>query len=165
MDQTVNPCDDFYEFTCGNWESQHPRPDSSASYDWFAERQKLILRNIREFLSATNDTNVDNLPKPVRQTQMMYQACMNIDRLDELGFGPVVKYLEEYRLPMIPLYLNLTDRDKNRLNFDWIRSIGIVKKAFGGDLLIGFDVFPDPKNRSNNRIALGSPEPSSMLPL
>lgn len=165
MDQSIDPCDDFYKFACGNWESQHPRPDSSASYDWFAERQKLILRNIRELLSVTNDSHIENLPKPVRQTQLMYQACMNTDRLEELGFNPIVKYLEEYRLPMIPSYLNLTDRDRSHLNFDWIRSIGRIKRAFGGDLLIGFDIFPDPKNRTKNRIALGSPEASTMLPL
>lgn len=166
MDLSVDPCEDFYQFTCGNWGTEHPRPDSTASYDWFAERQRLIYRNVRAFLSSnTSNDDLEIIPKPVIQSKLMYQACMNTDKLDELGFGPVVKYLEEYKLPMIPSYLNLTDRDESTERFDWIESIGLIKKSFGGDLIIGFDLFPDPRNRSRNRIAVGSPEASSLLPL
>lgn len=25
MDRTVDPCEDFYKFTCGNWAEEHPK--------------------------------------------------------------------------------------------------------------------------------------------
>jgi neprilysin len=78
MDRSIDPCSDFYKFTCGNWQEDHPRPDSSSSHDWFAEKQTKILRKVREFLQK-NSTGAE--PLPVQQTRLMYKACMNLGKL------------------------------------------------------------------------------------
>lgn len=85
--------------------------------------------------------------------------------MDQLGLSTVVKYLKEYRLPEIPTYLNLTETDYNSYNFDWVLSLVKIKRSFGADLMVGFDIFPDPTNRSINRLGLGAPETGSELPL
>lgn len=35
MDSTANPCEDFFQYMCGNFEQEHPMPDSSTSHDWY----------------------------------------------------------------------------------------------------------------------------------
>lgn len=32
MDKSVNPCDDFYTFSCGGWLNENPIPEDSSSY-------------------------------------------------------------------------------------------------------------------------------------
>lgn len=162
MDQNIDPCDDFYKFTCGNWPDEHPRPDSSSSHDWFTERQTKVLRKVREFLQS-NLTNSD--PLPVNQARMMYKACMDTTKMDELGIEPVIEYLKMYGLPVYPTILNITKTDYSKYKFDWLRSLVEIKKTFGADLMIGFDIFPDPTNRSLNRLVMGTPELGSDLPL
>lgn len=49
--------------------------------------------------------------------------------------------------------------------FDWIKSIAKIKRSIGADKLLGFEIFPDPKNRSVNFLAIGSPSSESELPL
>ncbi|XP_021705831.1 neprilysin [Aedes aegypti] len=161
MDRRVDPCEDFYAYTCGNWADDHPRPETYTSYDWFSERQARILRNIRQYLQR-NDSFDD--PKPVMQARAMYRGCMNLTAMDSLGYDPLFKLLGEYFLPNYPTLLNLTQVDYESYDFDWIRSLAKVKQILGMDIMIGFDVFPDPKNRDSNRLVLGTPEQGSDLP-
>lgn len=88
--------------------------------------------------------------------------------MEEMGLQPVEDFLKKFHLPSTPTILNITENNfVNYLNytFDWIESIAIIKKLFGSDLIIGFEIFPDPTNRSTKRIVVGTPEPDTILPL
>lgn len=90
------------------------------------------------------------------------------DAMDKMGLQPVIDYLKKFRLPSTPTILNVTENHfVNYLNysFDWVQSISVIKKQFGGDLIIGFDIFPDPTNRTTMRMVVGTPESDTILPL
>lgn len=84
--------------------------------------------------------------------------------MDALGLQPVVDYLKVFSLPNYPAVLNITQASKN-YTFDWVISIAKIKKHVGADLIIGFDIFSDPRNRTLKRLTFGLPDSGSMLPL
>ncbi|CAO1440505.1 unnamed protein product [Diamesa serratosioi] len=164
MDFTVDPCEDFFKFTCGNFDEEHPRPDSQTSHDWFTERQGKVLRQIRKKLqmkTLKNQSSTD--PYPVEQARWLYESCLDNVAADNLQYSSLFKYLNDYNLPKIPALI-AKPNDTN-FKFDWIKSIVKIKKSLGTDTLIGFEIFPDPKNRSMKFLAIGSPSQEDELPL
>lgn len=102
-------------------------------------------------------------PYPVSQAKMFYKSCADTISIDKLEFHALFRYLKIFNIPKIPTLLS--DPDADKINFDWIKSIVKIKRSLGADKLIGFEVFNDPRNRSVNYLAIGSPSQESDLPL
>lgn len=171
MDESSDPCNDFYRFACGKWTEEHPRPETMTSNDWFREKQASVIRQLREFLQQ-NITAKE--PEAVTKVKLMYQACMDTEHMDSLQMEPLLHLLKAFELPFIPEGFNVTLSEKlkhlsndgsPRPAFNWITSLVRIKQYLGMDLIIGFDIFPDPINRTIKRIAFGTPETDSALPL
>lgn len=87
------------------------------------------------------------------------------ETLDELGLEPVFKVLDSLGLPHYPTYINASEAsDYSTYTFDWIQAVINVKTQLGMDVLIGFDIFTDPRNSSMYRLVMGSPETTNPFP-
>ncbi len=91
LDRTVDPCQDFYKFTCGGWEKNNPIPADQASWSVYAklanDNQQFLWGVLEEDAKATNRT-------PVQQKVGDYfAACMNTTAIDALGDKPLLPEL------------------------------------------------------------------------
>lgn len=122
-----------------------------------------MYRDIKKKLLSKSKNDDKAEPVPVRKARMMFKSCLDTDANDKLGFGPLFKLLKEYNLPKIPTLIS--DPEAVDTQYDWIKSVVRVKRSLGADKLIGFEIFPDPKNRTQQFLALGSPDSENDLPL
>lgn len=127
------------------------------------------MRLVRSFLQS-NISSAE--PAAVGMAKTMYRSCMDTDLLDERDLEPLVNYLQRFKLPLLPSALNLTfssgskyATETSNYTYNWLDTVVAIKRHLSLDLIVGFDVFPDPLNRTLNRIALGTPETESAFPL
>jgi predicted metalloendopeptidase len=121
MDRTANPCEDFYQFACGNWVKNTSIPPDQGRWGRFnqlAERNRLIAKRILEQASA-NDPKRDAIHQKIGD---YYQACMDEDAVNRKGLKPLQEEID--RIAAI--------KDRNGLiaEFAHLHELG-VRGAFG----------------------------------
>ena len=74
MDETVDPCEQFYDYACGNWNAFHPIPRDRGGYDTFEilreDLDTKLISMLKESVSET-DNNATTAAK------VLYSSCMN----------------------------------------------------------------------------------------
>jgi endothelin-converting enzyme/putative endopeptidase len=93
MDTTVDPCVDFYQYSCGTWLKQNPIPADESEYgrtDQVVDENRLVLKAILEKAAAGGPERSANEQK----IGDYYAACMNVDAINQAGTKPLQPLLD-----------------------------------------------------------------------
>jgi putative endopeptidase len=92
MDKSIAPGTDFYHFADGAWLKNNPVPADKSRWGAFTELQErnwfLIHGILEDSLTAKPAPN-----SPQQKVSDFFRSAMNTNRLEELGFKPLQKYL------------------------------------------------------------------------
>src|SRR4051812_16731511 len=93
IDKSADPCQDFYQYTCGNWLKSAEIPADQTSWSSFVEireRNAAILREILEKSSAP-DTGRDAIAQKIGD---FYGSCVDEKTVDAKGVTPLKPELD-----------------------------------------------------------------------
>ncbi len=88
LDHTVEPCEDFYQFACGNWLADNPVPPDRSRWSRFAELQERNLATLRSLLERAAEPVPDRSPS-ARLAGDLYAACMDETSAQENQAEPI----------------------------------------------------------------------------
>ncbi len=93
MDRSVDPCTDFYHYTCGSWIKKNPIPPDQARWDVYS---KLNEDNERFLWGILLEASKPNASRNLVETEIgdYFAACMDESAVEKAGIAPLKPELD-----------------------------------------------------------------------
>ncbi|KAH7638002.1 neprilysin 2-like protein [Dermatophagoides farinae] len=161
LDETVEPCEDFYQFVCGQWLESTIIPEHKPLENKFDELHDILNRQVRDILE---EPIMKDDPDFARNMKLFYHSCMNVTELERKGAEPLIDMIE--KLGGWPvLDVGFENSDKNNSTKIWnednwslldihrkLNELGVVD-----DMIIPLIITSYDRNNSHNILAIKEP--------
>lgn len=149
LDETADPCENFYEFACGNYLKETPIPEDKITVDSFSNVRDLVQEQLRTII---NEPPQPNESKPFRLAKYFNSACLNKTIIEERGIKPLSDILEAYGgWPVVKGDL------WSEGGWDWVEVIKKFRRmGLDTSIIFSFGVVTDLKNSTGRVMDVSS---------
>ena len=158
MKLSADPCEDFYEYACGNWHKYHtPTP----AYKQEVETPQTLLDNkvnkdLRKLLDE-NATTDDTMT--AKKVKTFYKSCLEAKRNEHQHQMFLNEFIKSNGgFPAVPGSSWLIHHH----HYDWQHIVAQLHYHYGMSILIGMDIDINYQSMHENSIYLG--EPDTIIP-
>ena len=163
LDTTVDPCVDFYNFSCGGWARRNAIPPGYSSFSRFRE---LDVENTRKLITVMN-SDVDGDVKAVVKAKMLFRSCMDTDHIERMGDNTMLNVIDFFGGWNLIQSYPFNSGDGSGFSERFLDSDSfLVQKLVGSSAFFSFYVYVDDKNSSKYTLflqqsGLSLPSPAS----
>lgn len=157
LDESIDPCDNFYEFACGSYLKNTEIPNDKVNVDSFDIVRDLLEEQLKKIV---NEDEQPGEEKPFLLAKRLNKACLNSEIIEERGNKPLADLLESFGgWPVVKGDLWSEE------SFDWIKMIQKFRMiGLDTSVIFTFTVSTDLKN-STARVTDVSFRPDKSRPI
>ena len=95
VDKSLDPCDNFYKYSCNGWFKRNPLPADQTSYGRFTELYELNRLHLKQILEQAAAPSAvlpaSEHPRSANEQKIGddYASCMDTAAIDKLGIAPL----------------------------------------------------------------------------
>lgn len=146
INESANPCDNFFDFACGNWKTHNPINGSVPVTRSF-EMALLALDDKLSELLISNDRDETIAERKLKD---FYGSCLQMGTETPLTHSDDIrKTVEEFlKMPV----LEGTKWDANE--FDWLKTVGEISLKYDITIILGKLIWPNQVDSSTYKLIL-----------
>ncbi|XP_023378101.1 phosphate-regulating neutral endopeptidase [Pteropus vampyrus] len=147
---SVDPCDNFFRFSCDGWINSNPIPEDMPSYGvypWLRHNVDLKLKALLEkSVSRRRDTDA------IQKAKILYSSCMNEKAIEKADAKPLLHILRHspFRWPVLESNIGPEGVWSER-KFSLLQTLATFRGQYSNSVFIRLYVSPDDK-ASNEHI-------------
>ncbi|CAF1438868.1 unnamed protein product [Adineta ricciae] len=149
IDESINPCEDFFHFVCGTWIKNTRIPDDAGAQNTFNLLRHELDYNVVDLL-ATPPSNGTVEPEAVVNARRLYKSCTNETGIEADGVDAIISLVNS-EFGGWPILLGST-WDGSTFN---LTKILIVLRKYNNNPIFRVGTSTDEKNSSTYDIEMG----------
>jgi putative endopeptidase len=126
MDPTVDPCVDFYTYSCGGWMKKNPIPPDQASWSAYGKLEDEDLAQLRTILEDAAKANAAR-GSVDQKIGDYYASCMDEAAIEKLGAKPLAPELDR-----------IARLQSKKALAEYISTAQFPPSIYGGGMLFAF---------------------------
>ncbi|ODQ76398.1 hypothetical protein LIPSTDRAFT_46869 [Lipomyces starkeyi NRRL Y-11557] len=155
VDLTADPCEDFFQYTCGGWIAKHDLRADQGDYFTSTVMYEDSLRLSRQILEG-DYTGASAADRQIwDKATSVYAACMDTDRIASRGAEPIYTVLEKI-MATYPVYEGAIETTARTAVADLTETV-LYLQTLAVTALIQFDIEADDMDPDYNALKLYQP--------
>uniref|UniRef100_G1NP86 Peptidase M13 N-terminal domain-containing protein n=1 Tax=Meleagris gallopavo TaxID=9103 RepID=G1NP86_MELGA len=144
INQSVDPCDNFYRFACDGWIYNNPIPEDMSNYGvypWLRHNVDLKLKALLEKpISKRQDSEA------VQKAKILYASCMNENKIEKADVKPLLSILRHspFRWPVLESNIGPEGLWSER-RFSLVQTLATLRGQYSNSVFIRLYVAADDK--------------------
>jgi putative endopeptidase len=90
IDKSIDPCENFYRFSCNGWFKRNPLPPDQTTYGRFTELYELNRLHLKQILEGAAAAQPDSRNPNEQKIGDEYASCMDTATINKLGLKPLL---------------------------------------------------------------------------
>ncbi|CAJ0566155.1 unnamed protein product, partial [Mesorhabditis spiculigera] len=144
INQSADPCENFFEFACGGWVAANEIPADLTAYSHFTELREKVQAEMKDLY----ESNTRYPSKAINTLKKFYTACMDEETIEQRGPPDLIDAIRSLGYwPMV--HGSLWDREE----FDLTTLLINVGQTRGIDVFVDIYASTDTKNVSRRLLS------------
>jgi putative endopeptidase len=94
VDKAIDPCENFYLYSCNGWFKRNPLPPDQTAYGRFTELHEFNRLHLKQILEAAASAQPDSRSPNEQKIGDEYASCIDTAAINKLGLKPLQPELD-----------------------------------------------------------------------